>query len=98
MYPYLLVTHLLAAIAFIGTLFFEVVIWQHARQPSADAARSGAVDSPQHLRAHGADRGADQGPVPLAWLRPAPARCIPCANGNGLSVLGLFRVVVESTR
>jgi len=32
MYPFLLVTHLLAAIAFIGTLFFEVVIWHRARQ------------------------------------------------------------------
>ncbi|KJJ97587.1 CopD family copper resistance protein [Pseudomonas tussilaginis] len=47
LYPYLLVVHLLAAIAFIGTLFFEVVIWQTVRrqlptsaQPSADQALS----------------------------------------------------------
>lgn len=33
MYPFFLVAHLLAAIAFIGTLFFEVVIWHRARQP-----------------------------------------------------------------
>ncbi|ALI03615.1 hypothetical protein C1Y08_17440 [Pseudomonas sp. FW306-02-F02-AA] len=39
MYPYLLVTHLLAAIAFIGTLFFEVVIWHHARQHLMAAAQ-----------------------------------------------------------
>jgi len=31
-YPLLLVIHLLAAIAFIGTLFFEVCIWQAARR------------------------------------------------------------------
>ncbi|QXI26055.1 CopD family copper resistance protein [Pseudomonas vanderleydeniana] len=42
MYPYLLVTHLLAAIAFIGTLFFEVLIWPPARQQLTDAARSTA--------------------------------------------------------
>ena len=39
MYPFLLVTHLLAAIAFIGTLFFEVVIWHRARQQLADTAQ-----------------------------------------------------------
>ena len=38
LYPFLLVTHLLAAIAFIGTLFFEVVIWHRARQQLADTA------------------------------------------------------------
>ena len=42
MYPFLLVTHLLAAIAFIGTLFFEVVIWHRARQQLADTAQSTA--------------------------------------------------------
>ncbi|WP_338476940.1 hypothetical protein [Pseudomonas khavaziana] len=41
-YPFLLVIHLLAAIAFIGTLFFEVVIWHHARQQLPDAPRSTA--------------------------------------------------------
>jgi len=39
-YPYLLVIHLLAAIAFIGTLFFEVFIWYAARQQVLEAARS----------------------------------------------------------
>jgi hypothetical protein len=39
MYPFLLVIHLLAAIAFIGTLFFEVVIWHRARQQLADTAQ-----------------------------------------------------------
>ena len=42
MYPFLLITHLLAAIAFIGTLFFEVVIWHRARQPLAETARATA--------------------------------------------------------
>ncbi|WP_338923533.1 hypothetical protein V0M98_17955 [Pseudomonas silesiensis] len=42
MYPFLLVTHLLAAIAFIGTLFFEVVIWHRAREQLADTAQSTA--------------------------------------------------------
>ncbi|MCK6190021.1 hypothetical protein [Pseudomonas sp. EYE_354] len=32
MYSGLLIVHLLAAIAFIGTLFFEVVIWHSARE------------------------------------------------------------------
>lgn len=39
MYPFLLVTHLLAAIAFIGTLFFEVLIWSRARQHLVDAVQ-----------------------------------------------------------
>ncbi|MCX7081656.1 MAG: hypothetical protein NTV76_20415 [Pseudomonas sp.] len=39
MYPFLLVTHLLAAIAFIGTLFFEVFIWHSARQQLANGGQ-----------------------------------------------------------
>ena len=42
MYPLLLVTHLLAAIAFIGTLFVEVVIWHRARLQLTDTAQSTA--------------------------------------------------------
>lgn len=42
MYPYLLVTHLLAAIAFIGTLFFEVVIWHNARRQLSDTSQADA--------------------------------------------------------
>jgi len=42
MYGVLLVTHLLAAIAFIGTLFFEVFIWHAARKPLAEGARDAA--------------------------------------------------------
>ena len=42
MYPYLLVSHLLAAIAFIGTLFFEVVIWHNARRQLSDISQAGA--------------------------------------------------------
>jgi hypothetical protein len=42
MYSLVLITHLLAAIAFIGTLFFEVVIWHRARQPLTEAAQSSA--------------------------------------------------------
>jgi hypothetical protein len=42
MYPFLLVTHLLAAIAFIGTLFFEVVIWHRAREQLTNTAQSTA--------------------------------------------------------
>ena len=41
-YALLQVTHLLAAIAFIGTLFFEVVIWHHARQQLTDASQTTA--------------------------------------------------------
>jgi len=41
-YPYLLVIHLLAAIAFIGTLFFEVFIWYSARRQVPDAGRTAA--------------------------------------------------------
>lgn len=39
MYSVLLITHLLAAIAFIGTLFFEVVIWHSAREELAWSAQ-----------------------------------------------------------
>ncbi|MDT8905815.1 hypothetical protein SAMN03159376_04889 [Pseudomonas sp. NFACC09-4] len=42
MYGVLLVMHLLAAIAFIGTLFFEVCIWHAARRPLAEGAREAA--------------------------------------------------------
>lgn len=42
MYGVLLVTHLLAAIAFIGTLFFEVCIWHAARKPLGQGARDAA--------------------------------------------------------
>ncbi|AKS09537.1 membrane protein [Pseudomonas trivialis] len=39
MYSVLLIVHLLAAIAFIGTLFFEVVIWHSAREELAWSAQ-----------------------------------------------------------
>ncbi|WLI04386.1 hypothetical protein PSH66_17360 [Pseudomonas sp. FP597] len=39
LYSWLLIVHLLAAIAFIGTLFFEVVIWHSARQELAWSAQ-----------------------------------------------------------
>lgn len=39
LYSGLLIVHLLAAIAFIGTLFFEVVIWHSARQELAWSAQ-----------------------------------------------------------
>lgn len=42
MYGVLLVTHLLAAITFIGTLFFEVFIWHAARKLLAEGARDAA--------------------------------------------------------
>ena len=48
-YPYLLVVHLLAAIAFIGTLFFELLIWQAARRQVPAAALAG-VDQALSLR------------------------------------------------
>lgn len=41
-YPYLLIIHLLAAIAFIGSLFFEVFIWYAARGQLSDTARPAA--------------------------------------------------------
>jgi hypothetical protein len=41
-YPLLLVTHLLAAVAFIGMLFFEVVIWHRARLQLTDTAQTTA--------------------------------------------------------
>ena len=44
MYPFLLVTHLLAAIAFIGTLFFEVLIWHQARQQMVGPASMASAD------------------------------------------------------
>ncbi|MFO2464452.1 hypothetical protein OOJ96_11580 [Pseudomonas sp. 15FMM2] len=39
LYSWLLIVHLLAAIAFIGTLFFEVFIWHRAREELAWSAR-----------------------------------------------------------
>jgi hypothetical protein len=39
LYSTLLIVHLLAAIAFIGTLFFEVVIWHSAREGLAWSAQ-----------------------------------------------------------
>ncbi|AXP03049.1 hypothetical protein GN234_04905 [Pseudomonas bijieensis] len=42
MYGVLLITHLLAAIAFIGTLFFEVFIWHAARRPLAQGVKDAA--------------------------------------------------------
>ncbi|MBD9460851.1 hypothetical protein IB241_24485 [Pseudomonas sp. PDM05] len=39
MYSLLLIVHLLAAIAFIGTLFFELVIWHSAREELAWSAQ-----------------------------------------------------------
>ncbi|MBV4455250.1 MULTISPECIES: hypothetical protein [Pseudomonas] len=39
LYSLLLIVHLLAAIAFIGTLFFEVVIWHSAREELAWSAQ-----------------------------------------------------------
>ncbi|MEN5202599.1 hypothetical protein ABE525_25575 [Pseudomonas wadenswilerensis] len=48
-YPYFLVIHLLAAIAFIGTLFFEVLIWQAARRHVPVAAQAG-VDQALSVR------------------------------------------------
>ncbi|MGE7958278.1 hypothetical protein ACQKQA_17135 [Pseudomonas sp. NPDC089530] len=41
-YPWLLVIHLLAAIGFIGTLFFEVCIWQAARRQLASGVQMAA--------------------------------------------------------
>ncbi|UVM53759.1 hypothetical protein LOY37_15395 [Pseudomonas sp. B21-012] len=49
LYPYLLVVHLLAAIAFIGTLFFELLIWQAARRHVPAAALAG-VDQALSVR------------------------------------------------
>lgn len=39
MYSLLLIVHLLAAIAFIGTLFFELVIWHSVREELAWSAQ-----------------------------------------------------------
>ncbi|WP_460949169.1 hypothetical protein AB6N16_17340 [Pseudomonas marginalis] len=39
LYAWLLIVHLLAAIAFIGTLFFDVVIWHSAREELAWSAQ-----------------------------------------------------------
>ena len=39
LYSWLLIVHLLAAIAFIGTLFFEVVIWHSASEELAWSAQ-----------------------------------------------------------
>lgn len=69
-YGFLLVIHLLAAIAFIGSLFFEVVIWHRVRQSLADALqatvdRSLAVHSRQVL--HGVVLLLYGAGIALAW-------------------------------
>lgn len=48
-YPYLLLIHLLAAIAFIGTLFFELLIWPAVRRQVPAAAQAG-VDQALSVR------------------------------------------------
>ncbi|TDF82454.1 hypothetical protein [Pseudomonas sp. H9] len=55
-YPYVLVIHLLAAIAFIGTLFFEVCIWYSARRqllPGSQLAVDQAIASRSRKVLHG---------------------------------------------
>lgn len=52
MYGVLLVIHLLAAIAFIGTLFFEVFIWHAARGPLTQIVRDGADQAIAHRSRH----------------------------------------------
>lgn len=48
-YPYLLLIHLLAAIAFIGTLFFELTIWPAVRRQIPATAQAG-VDQALSVR------------------------------------------------
>ena len=69
-YPYLLVIHLLAAIAFIGTLFFEVFIWYTARQQVPEAARSAsdqAIASRSRTVLHGVVLVLYGAGIGLAW-------------------------------
>ena len=90
MYPFLLVFHLLAAIAFIGTLFFEVVIWHHARQqlpdaPQLTADRAIAVRSRKVL--HGVVLLLYGAGISLAWqYRGALSQPLASSFGTLLSL------------
>lgn len=70
MYPFLLVTHLLAAIAFIGTLFFEIVIWHCARLqlvPSAQLTADQAIAVRSRKVLHGVVLLLYSAGIALAW-------------------------------
>ncbi|WP_420232362.1 hypothetical protein ACN079_25550 [Pseudomonas sp. ABY48] len=86
MYGVLLVTHLLAAIAFIGTLFFEVFIWHSARRPLApgvkDAADQAIAQRSRHVL-HGVVLVLYGAGMALAWqYRGALSQ--PLSNSFGL--------------
>ncbi|MEX3776458.1 hypothetical protein [Pseudomonas sp. MYb118] len=88
MYPFLLVTHLLAAIAFIGTLFFEVLIWHQARQQvvgAASADRAIAVRSRKVL--HGVVLLLYGAGIGMAWqYRSALSNPLASSFGTLLSL------------
>lgn len=68
MYPFLLVTHLLAAIAFIGTLFFEVLIWHQARLQVVGAATADrAIAARSRKVLHGVVLALYGAGVGMAW-------------------------------
>ncbi|WP_434557332.1 hypothetical protein [Pseudomonas sp. Z4-20] len=86
MYGVLLVTHLLAAIAFIGTLFFDVVIWHAARQPLTqgirDAADQAIAKRSRHVL-HGVVLVLYGAGIALAWQHRG-ALGQPLSNSFGL--------------
>ena len=90
LYSWLLIVHLLAAMAFIGTLFFEVVIWHRAREElawSAQFTSDHAIARRSRQVLHGVVvlvYGAGLGLAPLggrparqARLHPSPDGCSP---------------------
>lgn len=86
MYGIVLVTHLLAAIAFIGTLFFEVFIWHAARRPLAQDAREAADQAiakrSRHVL-HGVVLVLYSAGIGLAWQHRG-ALSQPLSNSFGL--------------
>ena len=86
MYGVLLVTHLLAAIAFIGTLFFEVFIWHAARRPLSQAVREGvdqAIAQRSRHVLHGVVLVLYGAGIALAWQHRG-ALSQPLSNSFGL--------------
>ena len=106
LYSWLLIVHLLAAIAFIGTLFFEVVIWHSAREELAWSARftaEHAIARRSRRVLHGVVVLLYGAGIGLAWHYRAALHA-PLASSFGillslkitlaLSILGHFLLVV----
>ncbi|AVU76763.1 hypothetical protein PSH91_13720 [Pseudomonas sp. FP1154] len=86
MYGVLLVIHLLAAIAFIGTLFFEVFIWHAARRPLAQGVKDAAdpaIAKRSRQVLHGVVLVLYSAGIALAWQHRG-ALSQPLSNSFGL--------------